>query len=105
MNSPLLSICIATYNQPQEMTSLLSSLEKQVTPEVEVVIRDDSPNEETRKIIEQYQKSFPIRYIKGEKIGLDRVIIDITKKATGKYVWWFGDDELVDGAVEYILEI
>jgi len=103
----LISICIPTYNQPQKVGRLLESLLPQITPEVEIVICDDSSNFETEKIVKEYlsKTSIKYKYFKKEKGGLDRAIIFLTEEAKGKYVWWLGDDVLAEGAVKKVLEI
>lgn len=116
----LLSFCIPTYSQPYEVDRLLLRLLPQVLPGMEVVICDDSPSDATEVIVRKYEKSFSIRYFKknpmfaagqsggprkkGEKGGLDRAIIFLTQEARGKYVWWFGDDVLNDGAIVKVIE-
>ena len=107
MNNPLLSICIPTYNQPKEVERLLNTLLEQAVQNesVEIVIRDDSSNEETKKIVDNYLTKLPIRYFHGEKGGLDRAIIFLTQEAKGEYVWWLGDDDLAPGAVTEVLKI
>lgn len=103
----LLSICIPTYNQPQKVRRLLESLFPQITPEVEIIIRDDSSNFETENIVKECLSKISIKckYFKKEKSGLDNVIIFLTKEATGEYVWWLGDDVLSEGAVKKVLDI
>lgn len=104
-SAPLLSICIPTYNQPREIQNLLDSLTQQVMSDVEIVIRDDSSDTKTEEIVNRYRDRLPIRYFRGEKIGVDKAIIFITQEAAGKYVWWFGDDVMAPGAVEYALQL
>jgi glycosyltransferase involved in cell wall biosynthesis len=100
-----LSFCIPTYNRPKEFKRLFESLMLQVTPEVEVVIRDDSTDTTTEQCVKSHPL-FPsqIQYYHGEKIGIDRANLFIASHATGEYVWWFGDDDvLFPGAIEKVL--
>lgn len=99
----LLSICILSYNQAVEVERLLTSLISQVPDEVEIVIRDDSTDTETELLVERFSKHFPIRYYHGQKEGIDKTIIFLTKEARGKFVWWMGDDDIVPGGVSNIL--
>ena len=104
-NNILLSICIPTYNQPQKVKRLLKSLLPQISPEVEIIVCDDSSNFETENIIKEYlgKTSIKYKYFKKEKGGLDRAIIFLTKEAKGRYVWWLGDDVLSEGAIKKVL--
>jgi len=100
-----MSICVLSYNQADEVKRLLDSIADQVTPEVEVFVRDDSTNSETEELIKEYQKRFPIRYVRGEKGGIDRTVIYLTKEASGEFIWWMGDDVIYPGAVAKVLSV
>jgi glycosyltransferase involved in cell wall biosynthesis len=101
---PLLSFCIVTYKNAKRIRRLLSLLIPQARPEMEIVIRDDSPDNETREIVEEYSKIFPIRYFQGEKLGIDGANYFVAKEARGDYVWWFGDDTLVPNAIHHVIQ-
>jgi len=101
-----LSIAIPTYNQPGPLSKTLSSIVPQLVPGVEVLIRDDSSNDDSEKLVRPYlAKGHPIRYIRGEKIGLDAADIFLIEASLGEYVWWFGDDEMAPGGVEAVLKL
>ena len=104
----LLSFCIPTYNRPKEFERMLTGVLPQITKEVEIVIRDDSTNDETKKIFDRLigGKDINFRYIRGEKIGLDAACLFLIENASGNYIWWFSDDdELRAGAISHVLEI
>lgn len=106
----LLSICIPTYNRPDQFQKMLIGLLPQLTSEIELVIRDDSPNEETKEVfdrlIAEFRPAAGIRYFQGEKIGLDAANLFLLEKASGRYIWWFSDDdEFVSDAVGRALKL
>ncbi len=106
----VLSICVPTYNQPERIKKLLENISEQSVPGIELLIRDDSSNDETKNIIEEIKDNFPvpIRYFKGKKApwgGYDLALLFLTQEAMGKYVWWFGDDLLDKGAIDDILNL
>ena len=107
--APLLSICLPTYNNPEKFERLLRSLAPQLTDEVELIIRDDSDNDETKKLVSKLQrelfKNHKLDYNAGKKEGLDIAIHFLTKTARGKYVWWIGDDDVIDTAVPDVTTI
>ena len=103
--SLLLSICILSYNQKDEVERLLNNLVPQVIDEMEIVIRDDSTNDDTEAIVRRFSATIPIRYYRGNKEGIDRTIIFLTEMARAKFVWWMGDDEVVPGGVARIIEV
>lgn len=107
---PILSISIPTYNRPKQVVRLVRGILPQLPPNVEVIIRDDSTNNETETIIhqlfEQFKKSDQLSYFKGDKLGMDRATLFVVEKARGKYVWTFGDDdEMAPGAIQRVIEL
>ncbi|MEW6616811.1 MAG: glycosyltransferase family 2 protein [Patescibacteria group bacterium] len=108
MSEALISICIPTYNRPREFERMFRGLLPQITSEVELVIRDDGLNLETKEIFEKLisGKEINFRYFKGEKIGIDAANLFLIENARGKYVWWFSDDdEIMPNAVTHVLEL
>jgi glycosyltransferase involved in cell wall biosynthesis len=101
----LLSLCILSYNQVDEIRRLFDSIKNQITPEVEVFIRDDSNNNDTENLVNEYTAFFPIRYIHGTKEGIDKTVIFLTKEAQGRFVWWLGDDVIEPGSVSRVLKL
>lgn len=106
MNDKILSIAIPTRNQPQELKTTLESIIPQISPEIEIVIGDNSADLETKALIKKEFGIATIRYFNnGGDLGLDRNILSITEKAKGKYIWLFGDDEMEPGAITHVLDI
>lgn len=101
----LLSVCVPTYNQPVSVRKLLENLIPQYVPQIEIIVRDDSGNNETEGIVSEFQKKAPIRYYHGKKAGLDAAIIFLTEEARGLFVWWIGDDVIAPGAIQRILSL
>jgi glycosyltransferase involved in cell wall biosynthesis len=62
MNSPLVSICIPTYNQPQFVKRGLNSILNQDYQFIEVIISDDSPNEDIKEVIASFQNKISVKY-------------------------------------------
>ena len=102
--SPLLSVCIPTYNQPKALERLLRVVLSQKSPEVEILIRDDSSNNESENIVRGLNSDGALRYFRGKKEGLDVAILFLTREARGRYVWWFGDDLMTERAIGKVLD-
>ncbi|MFL5774425.1 MAG: glycosyltransferase family 2 protein [Flavisolibacter sp.] len=62
MSQPLISICIPGYKKPQYVVRCLESIIKQDYPNKEVVISDDSPDEDIKLAIQQFTSQIDIRY-------------------------------------------
>ena len=102
-----LSICIPTYNRPEKLEVVLLQLIPQLTSDCELLIRDDSNNEDTASLIGKLQRSKKVKIslYRGHKIGLDLANLFLLEKAKGIFVWWVSDDEEVgSSAVEKIIE-
>lgn len=101
-----LTIAIPTYNRPTDFKRLLTGLIPQLTPETEIVIRDDSTDNSSKDIFYAAIKGKKVnfQYFTGEKIGLDAASIFLVENSRGKFFWLFSDDdELLSGGVEAVL--
>ena len=101
----LLTIAIATYNQEHSLKLTLDSLLPQISNKsVEILILDDSSNDLTKDLVEAYD-NVNIHYHHGTKRSLDHADFWLIKNSKSKYVWWFGDDEFLEGAISAIFKI
>ena len=103
--SPLLSICIPSYNRPQQLMDLLLSIDCNPS-EIEVVICEDfSPKRlDIRALVETFchNSKYVIHYHENEvNRGYDGNIRRLVELARGKYVMFMGDDDLfVPGMID-----
>lgn len=65
MNS-LISICIPTYNRPDFLKQTIASALAQSYRDIEIVVSDDSTNEDSKLLLEELQKKTPVplRYLR-----------------------------------------
>lgn len=96
METPLVSILIPTYNRPVYFKQALLSALSQTYCNIEIIVCDDSTNDETQNIALQYTKEFPyIKYYKNKiNIGGKRNFQLAFQKATGEYINYLMDDDL-----------
>lgn len=109
-DTPLLSICIPTYNRAKYLEQCLNSLVYQIDAleegSVEVVISNNCSTDNTSDIIEKYMKhhSFIRYFVNSKNIGSEANVINLPHKAKGKYIWCLGDDDLMlDGALQRVI--
>jgi abequosyltransferase len=111
--TPLLSICIPTYNREKCLDDCLLSITKQFIEDpklletIEVVISDNDSKDNTKALVEKYQERFNnIRYSKNESnIGFDRNLLKVVESSTGEYCLTFGDDDgFFDKSLSLLLE-
>lgn len=106
----LLSICIPTYNREKYLKILLDSIiyQKQFTDEIEIVIDDWPSNDNTEKLVKEYQKKHKnIRYLRNtETIGMLPAILEAISFSNGKYTRLFwSDDFMQKNSLEIVLNI
>lgn len=106
MKTPLLSICIATYNRATYIGETLDSIIPQLTNEVELLVVDGASTDNTEVVMNSYiMKSDRIRYIRlPAKGGVDQDYCKAVEYAKGEMCWLFTDDDLLkSGAINAIL--
>ncbi|SHI96953.1 Glycosyltransferases involved in cell wall biogenesis [Propionispora hippei DSM 15287] len=92
---PLVSILIPTYNRPEYFKIALESAINQTYRNIEIVIADNSTNEETKKVISSYLEKYDnIRYFNnGGNIGIQSVL-NLVTKSSGEYINYLMDDDV-----------
>ncbi len=60
--TPLISICIPAYKNVAYLKVLLTSIESQLYKDFEIIITDDSPNDEVENIAKEFGGRLPIIY-------------------------------------------
>ena len=110
MDKVKVSLCLITFNQPDSVACFLESISAYKYGSIEVLIRDDSTNDETFDTVDSYKSScsVPIHYFRGKKSssgGYDNALLFLTERAQGEYIWWYGDDVLVEDAISRVLSV
>lgn len=109
-NQYVISICIPSYNRPQELKRLLKSIDVTLTGLIQVVICEDkSPKrEDVRNVVTEFQKNskYTIKYTENKNnLGYDRNLRELIKNADGEYILFMGDDDLfIPGALDKYIE-
>ncbi len=100
MNSkPLLSICIPSYNRPEEIYRLLKSIDVTDENRIEIVICEDyAPRRnEVREKVETFRNEtgYSIKYVENAvNQGYDKNLRECIRSAQGKWIMYMGDDDL-----------
>lgn len=96
---PLVSIMIPTYNQSRYIAQAVESALNQDYGNIEIIVSDDSVNDDTKNVLEKYLNFKNFTYSKNEKnIGrvknYRKLLYDLSK---GEYVIMLdGDDFFID---------
>jgi glycosyltransferase involved in cell wall biosynthesis len=94
-NNPKVSVVIPTYNRPHLIGRAIKSVLDQTYQNFEIVVIDDSPNEETEKIIKSLNDK-RIKYIRNEeRKGLSAARNQGVKMSdlSAKYIAFLDDDD------------
>lgn len=98
MTSPLLSVCLVTYNQESFIRKVLDGAVSQQTNFLyEIVIGEDCSTDSTRAICKEYEDKFPeiVRLLPQgtENLGLNLNMLRTYRQCKGKYIAYLeGDD-------------
>lgn len=92
----LVSIMIPTYNRPQLFEKTLQSALAQTYPHVEILINDNSTNEDTASLMDKYLADPRVHYFRNKTA---RCKADNFKpfeyQARGEYLQWCMDDDIL----------
>jgi glycosyltransferase involved in cell wall biosynthesis len=105
MKTPLLSICIATYNRGQFIGETLDSIVPQLDDDVELLVVDGASTDNTKDVVKRYVDHDPrVRYVRlPAKGGVDQDYSKAVEFACGDFCWLFTDDDLLkQGAVDAV---
>jgi glycosyltransferase involved in cell wall biosynthesis len=97
---PVTSLIVATYNWPEALNLCLLSIKNQRVLPAEVIIADDGSGQETKLLIEKFQRNFPVPLIHvwHEDQGFRKSIILNTaiKRASGDYIVQVDGDVILE---------
>lgn len=99
MHKPILSICIPSFNRPEQLRSLLYSIDYD-SEDIEVCISEDfSPKRliirDTIEDIQSKSKKYLIKYHENSfNMGFDANLRELVRLSVGKYIMFMGDDDL-----------
>jgi len=99
--SIVLSICIPTYNRSKFLIECLNSVLNSVLDHkdnIEIIISDNASTDDTFDIVSKLKLEHPwIRYHRNDiNIGGERNFRFAAALARGKYIWIFGDDDVME---------
>ncbi len=111
--TPILSICVPTYNRGPFLPDLLNSIVAQIAGlppalaalGVEVVISDNASHDDTQERIKPFCAALALTYVRqSENIGPDRNFMAAVASACGKFCWLMGSDDVVEqGGLERVM--
>lgn len=109
-NKAVLSLCIPIYNRRIYLEKMLARfLEDRglFEEKIELIISDNHSEEELKPVVEDFEaKGLKLRYYRQESnLGSDGNFLFCFGKATGKYCWLLGSDDIpVRGFLKYLVQ-
>lgn len=109
--TPLLSICIPTYNRAPFLKNCLRQLSEQLQTNplaLEILVSDNGSPDETESMVRESIKDFthtPFRYSRNAtNEGVEKNLLKLSQMAQGKYIWFMGDDDgFLPGALSSVM--
>lgn len=98
-----ISILTPTYNRAKLLKNLYNSILKNIRfgLDIEWLIMDDGSTDETKEVVQKFQKDFEIKYFYQENQGKMVAINKLVEQATGDYIIdCDSDDYFTDNAFE-----
>jgi glycosyltransferase involved in cell wall biosynthesis len=93
-DQPLFSVCIPAYKRTAYVRRLLDSISIQTMKDFEVVLTDDSGDDEVQKLVDSYRNQFEIRYFRNDRpLGTPENWNESIRKANGKWIKMMHDDD------------
>lgn len=113
MSTPLLSICIPTFNRKKYLQECLDSIFCQLKDEeylknIEVIISDNASNDGTRELASIYKKKHKnlFYYRNKQNLGGRVNAIKVATYAKGDYIWFLSDDDVHNSkSIKTVLDV
>ena len=115
MDEYFLSICIPTHNRASYLEKSLKNLFDQLTQlgdrytkNVEICISDNGSVDDTRLIVQNFQRNQNIRIVykvNPVNIGADSNFLKVVDISNGEYCWLLSDDDIAkEGSVKFLYD-
>lgn len=107
MNTPLVSICIPTYNGEEYLEETLHSIKLQTYKNLEVIISDDQSKDRTLTICEDFRKKteIPVYFYSHQPNGIGANWNHCIEKSNGDYIkFLFQDDVMEPDCISVMLD-
>ena len=103
---PLVSIMIPTYNRPQFFELALQSAQRQNYENLEIIVCDNSTDDQTEALIEKYLGDPRLCYHRNKTAKTKAEnFAPFEHLAKGEYLQWLMDDDiLLDGKIEKMMQ-
>lgn len=99
-----LSLCVCTKNRAAYLSALLASVASQTRQPDELVVVDNNSSDNTREIVAQYERAFPIIYVNDNADTIAALRNRAIQESQGEIVSFTDDDCVLDANWLYFVE-
>jgi glycosyltransferase involved in cell wall biosynthesis len=102
----VVTVGLLTYNRPHLVSRAVESVMNQTFADFELIISDDSKNDDTEKVVKPYLSDKRVSYTRQRGIGMTKNFIETLRLGNGEYFMWLCDDDYIsDNYIEKNLEV
>lgn len=98
-DSPVLSICVPTFNRARYLECLLQSISASIGElglSYELLISDNASEDDTADVVKCFESLLNIRYFRRPvNLGSGPNILQLYRAARGRYILYLADDDLL----------
>ncbi len=107
-DSPLVGICVPTYNRAALLDGLLGNLyavQQRLGPRVQICISNNASTDETAEVLKRHAVRLTMRAVaQSTNLGSSRNVFAVAGLSSAKWLLFAGDDDLVDvDALEWLI--
>lgn len=99
LRTPVLSICVPTYNRAPYLECLLRDLADSISDlgySYELLIGDNASHDTTSDVVAEFEDRLAIRYVqRSENVGVYHNLLQLIRDARGRYIVYVADDDLL----------
>lgn len=93
MKTSKVIVLLSAYNGEKYLQEQLESIYSQTYPNIEIIVRDDGSEDNTKSILKEAEKNGNIKLIMGENVGFVNSFFDLLKKAPKADYYAFADQD------------
>lgn len=101
-NKPTIEVFILTYNRPDTLVVAIDSVLKQTYPNIDLIVSDNSTNDETYKVLSDLKSWGSYKYLRRNPSmsGVEHLVSAINEASTDYFMVFHDDDEMLPDLVE-----
>jgi len=92
----IISFCIPTYHRGEFLYNTINHILMCKSNEIEIIVSDNASPDNTEELMKKIDDSRVKYYRRSKNLGYDLNLINCIRKATGEYLFFLSDDDIVE---------